>query len=176
MRVAYSENGRIRSFYCQITEDRGEYFHDLSEDTPAKCFKDLICDALYAVKTNEPSSLYINGKIHKNTKENIIKVLENLSTGYLINMRYYYIAEGNWRHIEESEYNISDTIDQVLTEREHKSVIEINEMNDARCKFALETEKKLKESKTFQKFLKSMKFDAENSWKVKKILEIMERF
>lgn len=176
MRVAYSENGKIRSFYCQITEDRGEYFHDLSEDTPAKCFKDLICDALYAVKNKVSSNLYINGKIHKNTKENIIKVLENLSTGYLIDMRYYYIAEGNWRHIEESEYNISDTIDQVLTEREHKSVIEINEMNDARCKFALETEKKLKESKTFQKFLKSMQFDAENSWKVKKILEIMETF
>lgn len=176
MRVAFSENGKIRSFYCQITEDRGEYFHDLSEDTPAKCFKDLICDALYAVKTNEHSSLYINGKIHKNTKENIIKVLENLSTGYLISMRYYYIAEGNWRHIEESEFNISDTIDNVLMEREKKSVIEINELNDTRCKFALETEKKLKESKTFQKFLKSMKFDAENSWKVKKILEIMERF
>lgn len=178
MRVAFIDNHRVRDYYIQLSEDHGERFCDLSEDTPAKCMKSLICDALRAAKKSEPASLIVNGEIKPCTRENILKVLSGLSTGYLIMMRYYYVAEGNWRSIEhDREWNIHDVINDLLMEREGKtSVEEVNELNKVRGNYELEVEKKLKESKTFQKFLKSMEHDAENSRKVRKILEIMSTF
>lgn len=175
MRVAFIENSNTVAYYCQFA-DHGERFHDLSEKTPSKCFKDMICDALSAVKNSTPSNLMVDGRIRPNNLEEIENVLKRLSTGYLINMRYHYITEGDWRFIPEARYNIHDLINKVLTERESKTVEEINEADNTRRRTELEVEKKLKESKSFQKFLKSLEHDAENSRKVREVLEIMNSF
>lgn len=175
MRVAFIKNSNTVAYYCQFA-DHGERFHDLSEKAPAKCFKDMICDALSAVKNNTPSNLMVDGRFVSNNLEEIENVLKRLSTGYLIDMRYHYITEGDWRFIPEAKYNIHDLINKVLTERESKTIEEINEADNARRRAELETEKKLKESKGFQKFLKSMEHDAENSRKCREILEIMNSF
>ena len=174
-RVAFIKEHNVKDYYVQITDSHGERFCDLSEDTPAKCMKDMICDALIAAKKGESSALIINGEIKFCTRENILKVLSGLSTGYLIMMRYHYITEGNWRCIEhDREWNIHDLINDLLMEREGKtSIEEVNELNKARRQLELEVEKKVLESKTFQKFLKSVEHDAQNSKKLQKILEIM---
>jgi len=160
--------------YCYYT-DHNENFYELSEETPTKCFKDMICDALYSVENKIPSNFVLNGRIIPNNLDTINEILEGLETDFLLGVRSYYILEGNWKVFQTEEFNIAAVIEKILTKRTSKSIKELNEEKDEHFRSIIKEEETLKNNKHFQKLLKTIQ-GTHYSQKIKNLLKLMETF